>query len=207
MPPITAGLVGYYTGTTWTGTQWNDISGQNNHATVRRGTISKGGADLNHQDYVWGPFDGNLRFPAAILPSTYTLLYVARQTSNQHRGRIFDGVNTNWLSGFWGAVTGVAFHNNFITQSTADVHGTAWVLGTDQNDLFRSNKVNRTTASPGTPSHAQLSIGYGLLSQPGPSDERCPWAVATVLVYNRKLTLAEYTSVENWLAVKYGLPF
>ena len=48
------------------------------------------------------------------------------------KGRIFDGVNLGWISGFWAARSGICQQNAaWITQSTTDLHGSSWVLSTD----------------------------------------------------------------------------
>jgi hypothetical protein len=111
-------------------------------------------------------------------------------------------VNLNWLSGFWGfgGVSGVAYHNNWVTNLSIDYHGDNWVISTDQNNLYRSNGADRTIASGGTPSYAQLSVNWG-----GLYDETSDWAVAEVIVYTRTLTGAEIVNIEQYLKNRYNL--
>ena len=198
------GLVGYYTGESWTGTQWNDISGNNNHATTVSGTITTSSNVIgNTRVYLSGTTTSRMTFPTAILPATYTMFYVAKY-NNGARQRIFDGIAQNWLTGFWGGCSGVCWHNGWLTSSTADIHGYDWVLGTDQNSLIRTQGILRGNTGAGTPSYAQLSImnGFGATTS-----EFSDWAVASVLVYNRTLTAAEIRLVEDQLAFQYKLPY
>lgn len=199
-PPVTSGLVGRYTPQSWTGSQWTDLSGSGNHVTTFSGTTSR----TNWFPSTWQPFLSGgttaiMTFPTAILPSTYTLFHVARYVG-PNRARIFTGTGTgtNWLSGFWSGLSGVAFHSNWMTQSSTSVHGDNWIYSTDQNNLYRSLGVNRTTGTPGTPSFVRLTIN-------GYAGEVSDWAVATVLVFNRTLNSTEISNVESFLANMFGL--
>jgi hypothetical protein len=197
--PSIPGLVGLYTGESWTGTAWNDLSGSGNHVTTISGTVSTTQFPGTSKTYLSGNTSASMTFPTGILPSTYTLFYVAKY-NGANRERIFtSGSGGNWMSGFWQNKTGVAFHSAWITQSNLSMHdNNSWIQGTDQNNLYRSAGVNRTTGSAGSPSFVRLSInsGYG-------SGEFSDWAVATVMVYNRTLSHAESTSVERYLSLTY----
>lgn len=199
-PPITSGLVGLYDFSSWTGSQWQDVSGNGNHATSITGTISTAAVSGNGSsktiNCLSGGTSAGLRFPSStILPSTYTLFHVTRYTGGA-RQRIITGVNNNWLSGHWGGAAGVAYHEGWLTDQT-DRHVNNWVLSTDQNSLYRSNGVTRG-ASGGSAS-TQLSVNRGAHA------EYSDWNCATVIVYNRTLTAAEYGSVESWLSSLYGI--
>jgi len=195
--PVTSGLVGYYTGESVIGLQWTDLSGSGNHVTSFSGIISTATFPGTSKSYLYGPSTSTMTFPSAILPSLYTLFYVAKYNGSS-KGRIFNSTSTNWLSGFHNGKAGVAYHMNWITAET-DIHGTNWFQGTDQNSLFRSGKVSRTIANGGIPSSGALSINSYV-------GEQSDWAIATVIVYNRLLTNAEYTSVENYLETTYPIP-
>jgi hypothetical protein len=205
-PPITAGLIAHYNADSWTGTQWRDVSGSGNHVTEVGGTSSISVArPVGAPAYVQGASTAWMRFPDGILPSAqYTLFYVARYNTNTHTNtqRIFQGVSTNWLSGFHGGRSGVAFHHcEWITQPShymagGDLHGIDWVLGSDRSDSFRSNGVDRTiNAGNGCQSStSRLAINTGNL----PS-ETSDFAIQSVLVYNVKLSDADVQRVEAWL--------
>ena len=135
-PPVTSGLVGLYTADSWNGMRWSDLSGNGNHVTRFGGTITKSFSGFNDRDYIYGNTGSWLIWPAAILPSTYTLFHVAKY-NNGVTGRIFNGNSgNNWLSGFHGGQTGVAHHDGWITPEV-DCCGKNWVLSTDQNGLYR----------------------------------------------------------------------
>lgn len=228
-PPFDAdnisGLVGWYKGENWTGSQWTDASTAGNHATSITGTITKStingtdrGAAATFTTLSGGASDG-IVFPSAILPSTFTLFHVARYnvdlsdtvSNTDRRGRIFDGVLGNWLSSFWGGKTGVFYHDGWITQSDNDLHGNYWVQSTDMNvdgsggSRVRSRSKNANSGNwyedtGGGNTNKQLTINQGA----HPS-ERSVWSVAEVIVYNRTLTQTEYNTVEDYLAEKYGI--
>ena len=74
----------------------------------------------------------------------------------------------------------------------ADRHGTNWVLSSNTLDLYRSNRVTRSTGTKG-------SIGADFkwsINAPGPYTAPSTWAMAVLLYYNRTLTLSEMESVE-----------
>lgn len=199
-PPVTSGLVGLYDAQSWTGTQWSDISGNNNHATSITGTVSTANISGNGSSLTMPTLQGGtsagIRFPsAAILPATYTLFHVTRYTGGT-RQRIVTGVNNNWLSGHWGGNTGVAYHEGWLTSQT-DIHGNNWFISTDQNSLYRSNGVTRGTS--GGSASTQLSVNWGAYS------EFSDWNCTFVAVYNRTLSASEYQQVESWLSSRYGI--
>jgi hypothetical protein len=153
--------------------------------------------------------------PASLLPSTPSCvcwppsqhkdkpaLQHAPTTANRYNGanptkqRILTGTGSaNHLSGFWGRTglgTGVAHHSTWITNQV-DRHGTNWVLSSNTLDLYRSNRVTRSTGTRGSIGSAfKWSIDYGSCCSPMNSD----WAMAVLLYYNRTLALSEMESVE-----------
>jgi hypothetical protein len=148
-----------------------------------------------------------MKFPVGILPSAdYTLFYVARY-NGPVKTRIFNGVNTNWLSGFVNSqsgipVAGCACHGDpncgWITQNgylnPLDLHGTEWVVGSDRSNSFRSNGRSRTVAgASGCAVFDRLAVNAGFVN--GASD----FAIQSVLVYNAKLSDADVQRVEAWL--------
>jgi len=197
--PINYGLVGWYKGEAWNGTSWPDLSGNGNDCTDIKGTINKAG------NYIYGATGDGIRFPSAILPSTYTLFHVARY-NGANRGRIFDGVGTNyvnWLSGFHGGKTGVTYHGDsyggWLTQSSATNFPLDQILiSTDQKSLYRGNGVDLTINNSAVGSADILSINWGYYSSP-PNTENSDWAVWEVIVYDRELTLDEIGIIEIYL--------
>jgi len=153
--------------------------------------------------FLYGTTTAGLRFPTSVMTTTsnYTLFHVTRYynpTGSPTRGRIFDGLGNNWLSGFYDSRSGVAYHNSWLTPLT-DLHGNQWVLSTDQRNMYRSNGTDRTSSGYSNGASGQLTINYGLLVSLDSSD----WACAEVIVFDRELTSAEYLSVEAYLTAKY----
>jgi hypothetical protein len=209
-PTSISGLVGWYLPENWTGTQWTDASGAGNNATSIEGTINYSGThdgtSVGAQStfpVLYGAATAEINFPSAILPATYTLIALTRYNGTT-KARILDGQNTNWLSGHWSGASGVAYHGGWLT-TTADRHGSNWVLGTDQNNLYRSKsegvawEENTGGGTEGTGvTYAQLrlgSVGYE------PSD----WMCAEIIVYNRALSSDEYNRLETYMQNKYSI--
>ncbi len=197
----TSGLLAYYTGESWSGSKWFDLSGNSNHATSISGSISTG--NINGYTYLAADStSSSIVFPAGILPSTsYTLFHLTRKP-NGETSRIFASQSATpaaWLSGFNGTFSGVAYHGNWIT-STANQIGTGWILSTDQHNLYKCNKVNKTQGAPAA-SYALSPIGLNAYSEVG------IWNSACVIVYNRILTSSEIINIENEIAGKYNLGF
>ena len=219
-PPVATNLIGYYTGDSWTGSQWSDLSGSGNHAVTVAGTIQTFNniqydnsaiayQALNGQKYIGGGIGAGITFPSAILPQTYTLLWVARYaginlsvgTGSGSNQRIFDATTSDWLSGFSGGLAGVAKHGtNWVTQNSGNIYGNNWIIGSDQTNLFRANSSNLTIAN-GVSGTYTLTVNNGFNKATQASD----WMVATILVYSRELTTTELNTMEVWLAQKYNL--
>jgi hypothetical protein len=195
-----SGLVGWYKGETWTGSRWTDISNAGNHATVIRGTgtINTAIWPTNGMKYLYGSTTAGLQFPTAILPTTYTLFHVARYNGTS-KMRLFDGVGGNFFSGFHGGRSGVAHHNGVWITQIVDSFGNAWVVSTDQNNMYRGQGTNLTSGTPTGGTSSQLSVNYGAGQSTEPSD----WAVAEVMVYNRTLSATEYGIIEAYLMAKW----
>lgn len=194
------GLVGYFTGESWTGSAWNDISPSGNNAATVTGSPVNNSVTLNGFKCLSGGTTAGLRFPSGMLPSGYTLFHVAKYNGSS-QARIFDdyaGGSTNWLSGFWQGQSGVAYHNAWIT-GTGGVHGSNWVLSVDQKDLYKSNGTQRSSTT-GSVTAVSLSINYGTFT-----GERSDWAVACIIAYNRTLSSTEIQQMELYLNRKYAI--
>lgn len=191
--PVTSGLVGRYDITSWNNSTkvWSDLSGAGNNTTAFTGTPLAG------TNYIYGGTGDSLTWPTAILPTTYTLFHVARY-SGANRQRLFQGVTTNFLSGFVSASAGVAFHGTAYLTPVTNLHDINWVMSTDQNFLYRSNGVTRGN-SGGDGLATRLALNTGAFSPSQLSD----WQCAEVLVYDRTLTGGEISQVESYLQYKY----
>jgi hypothetical protein len=204
-PPITAGLIAHYNADSWTGANWTDLSGAGNHVTEIGGTSIAVARPAGAPAYVYGASTAWMKFPVGILPSAnYTLFYVARY-NGASRNRIFQGLTTNWLSGFHSALIGVAYHGDascgWITPITSDGSDN-WVLGSDRSNSLRSNGKERASANA-CAVFDRLAINTGYLDLLlGNSPEASDFAIQSVLVYNVKLSDADVQRVEAWLTAQ-----
>lgn len=201
-PYITSGLVGYYIaeGFDSNASLWRDLSGNANHGTVYGSMVVHSNV-INGMSYLAGSTAASNLFTAAILPTTYTIFHLCRY-NGPNKGRILTEASglgaTNWLSGFHGSKTGVAFHNNWLTTSTTTNFSlTDWLLSTDQNNLYRGNKINLTYSSSGVNSRIGINVR---------SAEASEFAIAMLAVYNRTLSTSEIYSMEDWIGSTYQLP-
>jgi hypothetical protein len=212
VPPI-SDYIGLYTydSFSWNNGKtgyWIDLSGNGNHALIADPsavlpfstvTVTNGNKTFKA---VTGTNQGTILWPITILPSTYTLFYVAKNTSAS--GRIFQGYDQNWLSTWWSSLTGVAYHGAWIGGVGAPpstIPANSWVYATDQNNLYRAFGNTVVTGSAGSPSYTRLAINTSINVIPV---ESANFQIAEVIVYNRTLSAAEYTRVEQYLAKKYG---
>jgi len=207
-PNALSGLIGWYDTNTYDNyfMKWKDKSGQGNDAVVvGRPTIETnwGGTAGASQTfpYIHLVTSDGITWPAGITPSSnYTLFHVARYSGNGARQRIFQGTTINWLSGFWGGVSGQAFHQGWLTDYNTSYHGDNWVYSTDQSGLYRSNGVQRSTGAGGN-----VGDRFGVNQGGFYTGESSDCYLVEVIVYNRTLSSAEIAQVENYLKGRYGL--
>lgn len=100
---------------------------------------------------------------------------------------------------FWGR-SGLAYHEGWLTQTTSDIHGSNWVLGVDQNYLFRhkSSGVGWSQSTGGGGAYPRLRISRW-------GTEPSNWQCAEICVYNRHLSSSEYTQVAEYMEKKFGI--
>ena len=121
------------------------MSGKNNHVTEIKGIF-----DVDDDDgikYVFGDKNAGCKFPTKVYTKgrKYTMFHVADYSSEQNRGRIFDGTDGNVLSGFWAGRKGVKHSGasraqGWLTHNHAPKRD-GWVISSDQKQLFRANGV------------------------------------------------------------------
>ena len=127
----------------------------------------------------------------------YTFLHVARYKDSGTKKRIIAGDTDNWLTGFWGGNSGTQFHNGWLVEG--DKHGDNWVASIDKHNYYMSNGTVRGQSGNGS-YDTTVSI-FGSFANSEASDAY----LAEVLVYNRPLTTAEISLMDNFLRTKYGI--
>ena len=203
--------------------KWYDLSGNKRHATdvqnpanINKGTTYSNQNGVNKSfSTLWANANAGIRFPDSLdLNGSYTLFHVARRYGNttggnvELRGRIFDGLGDNWLSGFWNGINGT-FHNNWITSSNTDVHVNNWVLSTDRYSNYRSNGVDRTLGNPAPGAVATstlLTLHAGNYTTPS-GTELSTWVCSEVVFYQTELNNTQVAAVEAALKTKYGFTY
>lgn len=189
---------------------WLDSSPNNVHITSaninKKGltTISSGGKNGSTVDFpvIHGELSTQIYFTKSAMP-TYTLIHICRYADiNRGRGRIINGNQGNWFSGFWNGNSGCAYHENWIT-AAAPLHLANWVISVDSGDLYRSNGVTRTNKKGNITSLPP----FGINGRGGSfSGETSQFDIAELMIFNRQLTQAEYTNIEAKLSKLYGIP-
>lgn len=203
--PVVDGLIAKYSGESWDNSskKWNDETGEGYDATSKGSVTSTSSSMLNSKVILFGGTSDGISFPFGVLPPTYTIFHLCRYIGS-NKGRIIDGVNDNFLSGFLGNNAGLSYHGVWITPdplpSSYNLYNT-WVLSTDQKSLYRANRVDRTL--PGITAQQvgpHIAINNGMFY----SSESSDWACAVLMVYNRTLTLSEILLMEKYLLDTYN---
>ncbi len=183
---------------------WVDSSGNNRSTSTISGTPTLATASLGNGNtktfsVVSGSTAERIRFNNPLFSnSNWTLVTVARY-AGASKARIFDSVGYNWLHGFWAGYTGVAYHEGWVTSSTANNHGNNWIIGSSFANNYRSNGTSRGS-SGGVTYMPPMSINYG--NYPA---ERSDFEVAEVLIFDYKLSTTQLAQVEDYLSQTYGV--
>ena len=200
-PPSYTGLVCWQDRSSWDATSrtWADMSGRGNNGFNTSGTVTV------QSNFITGTTATYMLWPA-LMPQTYTFFHVAKYNNavlGTNTGRIFYGYpssQNNWLSGFWGSRSGVAYHYGWLND--VNIHSLAWVMSTDQPYLYRSNGTSRGNIRSGEDaplaSNSPRSMATNVAAYE-PSD----WAIAEIIVYDRTLSSTEILTVEAYLRAKY----
>ena len=144
---------------------------------------------------VAGGTSESIRFNNPTFTTGNWTFFTFARYSGTNRNRIFDAEGQNWLDGFYGGMSGVAHHNSWIT-NTVDRHGNNWVLSSSYRNTYRSNGVTRGT-SGGDANFYPMAANY--------VREQSDFQIAEVIIFNRELSPAEVSQVEDYLAKRYGL--
>lgn len=195
--PVTDGLIAYYDSTSYSNNTliWKDLSGNKNDI-VQIIDINK---DKKYP-YVSGTKNSGILFPFE-LSINYTIIYLA-QFKNSTTGRILQSSIISpheWFSGFDTIGSGVAYHNNWITDQK-DVFDNQWVLSVDQQNLYKGNGVNLTTKNGTMIDSFKIGIGkFGFEPQ-----KSADWNISCMIIYDKILTSNEIETIEKYIYKKYG---
>lgn len=172
--------------------EWRDVSGKENDITIFKGNIKK------TSSYVYGGVGDGMKLPLSVLGENkkYTFFWVARYNGVNTKN-IFEGVDGDWLSGFYSGHNTQAKRGEWITSESSTLGTYAWVQGTDAPNKFRAfgeDKVNDPTQYGTT---SQITVNMG------PSNETSDWAIKEMVIYDRLLSLEEIKKVEEYFFITY----
>lgn len=191
LPSVTKGLIGHYTAATWDNFRkiWRDNSGNNNHAEGGSNDVGNNGINdisvaTNSAAFgstqtfqvLQGSAGSRILFPRNILPSVYTLFYVARyNTSNSSTAATSIYSNVGSSSSFFGVPFGtdsISIVNNEVRVSySGSVPDEIWT-GINWNNMTTHSAGNtymasidcRTSAGAYSQNDSRFSV-YGWDSQ------------------------------------------
>lgn len=210
-PKDIEGLKGRYRFDQYSGGVWKDISGAGNDVDVTGDFTKMLYHDGAKRLYMLkGTHETTMRFPEKCMGTdkVYTFAYVGKYHGDK-RGRIFDGSDVNWLSGWHSNRSGVAHHGGGAWVGGEPVEnrgGQGLILGVDQKNMFRLNGVDRTKSGyTGGEAPTQITINDGIAKAGawGGDGEVSDFALCEVLIYNRELSVSEIKKVEEYLQTTY----
>lgn len=216
------GAIGYYTAASLkvtSATQWDDLSGNGNHATISGsgGVITSQAAGLAAgMSYVAGNTTSVVQWPTTLLPQQYTVFHIARyDPQGRTRQRILASLNQDWFSGHRTGNAGVAgvcgtwLTAQYPANSTSDLlYGDRWLLSVMQPALYKAQGTVRSTrgfSELGCADNAPSALCINCAGNGGNNTEPSDWHVAAVLVYDRVLSQDEVAAIELQLSTQYGI--
>ena len=203
-PPISSGLLLHLAGETLETDQWQDLSGNNNHALVS-GDMPVNYPVANHNNKQFDavrfiPGQG-LQLPDTLnLQAPFTIFLVDRYYGTT-KGRTLQSRDNNWLLGKYSGNNG-CFMGQWVgaaipaTTGAFDLNVASLEAG---NAYWYLNGEQQGTAT-GAVAPGKLGLGKGLLLL-----EYSQADVACLLIYNRILSEQERQQTEWWLSQRYGV--
>ena len=193
----------------------NKISADATNATTSgtveiRSSVGTNGANGTFK-YLYGTTSTSVTLNATPFDGTtnkeYTFIHISRYHSSTE-GRIWQGVGTNYLSGFWSGAEGVYYQQAWIDSNNENIP-TSWVLTVDQN-VSLGGMIKSTYMSSGEyvtnvygSQGASLGAMTNLSINAGAYNEKSVFGAALVLMYDRTLNINEITQIEDYLKKVY----
>ena len=202
---------------------WYDSSGNGRDTNYIKGaptvvttTVNQNGSTKSFQTVVGatnatGASPDGVQFKnPTFADSQWTVFSVARLTTSQYSAsaRLFDNESGNQLFGFYGNNSGV-FHSGSWVTANSNTYSQNWVISTAQTDYYKGIGYNGTAITSNTGSSDGTTNTFsGLTINAGGyvgSDYSSGWAVAEVIMFDRKLSASEMQQVQDYLALTYGI--
>jgi hypothetical protein len=187
------GLTGHYTAESYSTSQklWKDVTDNVNDARVAGNMmVSDDGV------YVYGGEAEKFTLPDDLFDRQYTIFAISKYNGDSKR-RIFTSSEGGWFMGHNAGKSGVAYHDNWITEDK-DHFGDDWVLSVDQRNLYRAN--GRRYSGYGLDESFPKDVGVNIAN-----GQESDYAIAEIMVYDRELTGDEILKIEQALMKKYSI--
>lgn len=185
-----AGLAARYTRDTYESetNTWKDTKGGNAF------TVSGALTAPADKSYLTGTTVTKFTLPSTLYDRTYTVFTVAKY-NGENKKRIFTSSAGEWYSGHNAAMSGVAKHDDVLTEEV-DRYGSEWVVSCDQRDIYRANgtRLSGLHHTQGLPTDMGVNISVGNESE---------FAIGEIIVFSRALGTSEIEIVEKVLMDKY----
>jgi hypothetical protein len=185
-----SGLAARYTRDTYDSetNTWKDTKGGNAF------TVSGALTAPTDENYLTGTTVTKFTLPSTLYDRTYTVFTVAKY-NGENKKRIFTSSEGDWYSGHNAAMSGVAKHDDLLTEEV-DRYGSGWVVSCDQRDLYRANgtRLSGLHHTQGLPTDMGVNISVG---------EESEFALGEIIVFSRALSTSEIEIVEKVLMDKY----
>ena len=191
--PVTSGLFAYYDASSFKNNIWYDLTPNNNNVVYLNGTVNIDPV----KNYLYGDVNTSMLFPCEVLPDNYTIFHICKYNGN-NQGAILSGYDNNWISGFYQAKSGIAYHGGLNTQKDLSLFDNRWVFSTDLNTKYRANLNDYTTSNAYNKS-CQLAINMN-----DDIKNNSDWAIACVIVFDKNLSDSDINIIEKWLITTYS---
>ena len=162
---------------------------------VTKTTVSGNGA-LGAITYISGTTTSTILFPTGSIPTTFTILGLARYTGDTKQ-RILRGLTKNWLHGHYASLKGQAFYDGWKTNTNISSAGLLndWLCCIGKNGGSIPGNILADGVGVGT---AIGGVGDDRLSiNTGPFHEPSDWALSCVMIWNTHLTDAEMVDLNT----------
>eukprot|EP01083_Nonionella_stella_P083076 229537_1 len=183
---------------------WTDKSGYNHHGSigVSTGIGVFNGTNETHELFtymnktaIYGATTTQITFNVDLHPINHTVFNYCKYRDVGVKRRILQTSTQNGVFGFWNGRSGQAVEGNWITDGSTDWFGSEWVISAQQTDLYRGNRIDKTS-NPNNPFTVtqQLMIGLGAYG-----GETSDWACTEIIVIDQKIPLDDIICIENYL--------
>lgn len=194
---------------------WSDKSGNGNDATATTTQPASGATTENGKNVL--DFDGSesLTLPSALytIPTGDNTIFVAAKRTSEDAsldavlGMGESGVNNGYFLVYSSAAGSVIFRNRQIAgtvTSTGNTNTDFQILRGRRSGTTQAVSVNNGTEVTAATATDPTTVDIALIGNSASASLFLDGSIGEIIIYNRSLSTAEYTQVENYLANKWG---